>query len=1045
MRRFAAGVRQRALAGAGADSIAADATHGAAGPMSEDPEVPASLCATAVGEEPDPFGATRHEASAPLPTQDPGGLLPCGAQVGRYVVLAQLGQGGMGVVYAAYDPELGRKVALKLIAGEAAALAEDRLQREARAMAQLAHPNVVTVHDVGTLGRRLWIAMEFVDGTTLSEWTRERRRHWREVLAMFLAAGEGLVAAHRAGIVHRDFKPDNVMVGADGRARVMDFGLARAGATPPDDPPHGRTAPEDLQRSAAGLDAVTRVGAVLGTPRYMAPEQWAGAPIDARTDEFAFCMALWEALYGQPPMAGQTLAAQALAVTTGQFMPVPSGVRVPGWVRKACRRGLAVEPSQRFASMAELLAALRRDPAPRRRRIAAAALALLIAGGVWAGGELRAAKREAVCAAAGTGIDPIWNAATRTQLRSVMIDSGMVDAESTFEHTAPWFDQFVARWSTTASETCRDATITETLAPERAWQIVGCLDEARAEAGELVATLMSGEAKVLRSAASNAAQLSDPRRCGDDARLADHGSSLWSERAEVAELRRGLARTGVLRRTGKLGLAAATVAAIELRAAALAAPSVLATAQLEAGMIAEWRGEYVAARAEMEAAYYGAGAIGADALAATAAEWLCFVIGWDLGETEVALGWGKLAEMTLGRLQVPALDQRRARLDGDLGVVLLRHGDVEAAMARLHASIAIYEQLLGPDHPEVVSVLNSLATAHHQRGEYEKSLAIFERLVAIEVKNLGPKHSSVALSRGNVATVQLSLGRVDEARAGFTWAAQILERSRGPDHPDVALAMTNLAAAELAAGDEAQSLVHTRRALAIREKAFGPDSDLVAASLDDLGESQRAPDQLAAGLAAHRRALAIYERNHGPNHTALTASLRGIGDILVLQGAPDEARVYYQRALVIDEAEGSPSAARTLWGLGEVALARREYSEARALFARAVTIDEDHYGSEHPNLSPALLGRGEAELALGDAATAAALFERVLRLHELSSYSPAEAASARFALARALWAGAEDRPRALREARQARDELRATPSAGRELAKVEAWLADKGR
>ena len=236
--------------------------------MSGARDEPASLRATAPGELTlDPFSVTREGGGAvgPGPARE-AGLLPCGAQVGRYVVLARLGQGGMGVVYVAYDPELDRKVALKLIAGEAAALAEDRLQREARAMAQLAHPNVVTVHDVGTLAGRLWIAMEFVDGVTLSDWIRERRRGWREVLAMYLAAGEGLVAAHRAGIVHRDFKPDNVMVGADGRARVMDFGLARAGT-----PTIEVAAP--VSAGPASLGAVTHVGAVLGTPRYMAPEQ----------------------------------------------------------------------------------------------------------------------------------------------------------------------------------------------------------------------------------------------------------------------------------------------------------------------------------------------------------------------------------------------------------------------------------------------------------------------------------------------------------------------------------------------------------------------------------------------------------------------------------------------------------------------------------------------------------------------------------------------------------------------------------------------------
>ena len=1006
--------------------------------MSGAREEPASLRATAPGELTlDPFSVTREGGTAASqgPAREAGGLLPCGAQVGRYVVLAQLGQGGMGVVYAAYDPELDRKVALKLIAGETAALAEDRLQREARAMAQLAHPNVVTVHDVGTLAGRLWIAMEFVDGVTLSDWIRERRRGWREVLAMYLAAGEGLVAAHRAGIVHRDFKPDNVMVGADGRARVMDFGLARAGT-----PTIEVAAPAGPSPGPAGLGAVTHVGAVLGTPRYMAPEQWAGRTSDARTDEFAFCMALWEGLFGQPPMAGQTMAEQALAVTTGQFMPVPSGMRVPGWVRRACRRGLAVEPTQRWDSMTELLAALRRDPAPRRRRLAAAAGVLLAVGGVWGGAEVRAARRDAACTAAAGALDASWNPALRAQVEAAMLASGVERAAASFARAQPWLDRFAERWAETAGATCRAATIERTLEVEQAARIASCLDERRAEIDELVATLLRGEPSLVRPAAASASLLSDPRTCGDTTRLAGRGG--WTERDDVAELRRGLMRTGVLRRSGQLGPAAATAAAIELRAAALDAPLVLAWARLEVGLVANGRGDFVAARRHLEAAFYGAGAAAGDELAEHAAQWLLFLVGWELGETEVGLAWGRIAEMLLARLKVPALDRRRADVDGDTGVVLLRHGDVDGALARLRASVAVYEQLLGPDHPDVAPVLNNLAAAYHDRGEYDTSLAMLERLRAIEARTLGPESADVALTRGNIAALHQALGRIDEAREGFAWTAAILEKRRGPDHPDVAAALINLAGVESDGGAVDEALLHVRRALAIREKALGPDNDLVAAALDAVGGLEATLGQLPAALAAHRRALAIYERNHGPKHPELAIGLRGIGDALLKQGAVDEAHANFQRALALDETQPPPAAASSLYGLGDVALARRDYAAARELFMRAGAIVELHYGAEHPARNRALVGRGEAELGLGEVASATALFERALEVQAGKTLAPADDGAIRFALARALWAGVDARPRALREARAARDELRSTGARGRAtLAEIEAWLA----
>jgi tetratricopeptide (TPR) repeat protein/predicted Ser/Thr protein kinase len=1000
---------------------------------------PESLQATATDLGPDPFAATRHEAAAARPAPASAGLLPCGAQVGRYVILAQLGQGGMGVVYAAYDPELDRKVALKLLAGEAAAQAEDRLQREARAMAQLAHPNVVTVHDVGTLGGRLWIAMEFVDGVTLSDWTRQRRRGWREILAMFLLAGEGLVAAHRAGIVHRDFKPENVMVGADGRARVMDFGIARAGATlVPGEP----AASSELGTSAARLGALTQVGAVLGTPRYMAPEQWTGGTIDARTDEFAFCMALWEALFGHPPMAGQTMAEQALAVTTGQFMPAPAGARVPAWVRKACRRGLAVDAAQRFGSMGELLAALRRDPGPRRRALAGVSALVLLTAGVWAGSEVRAARAEAACVAAAEGLETTWNAGRRAEVEAAMQGSGNADAATFFARALPWFELFSQRWSDTAGATCRAATIERTLAPERAWQIAACLDDQRAELDEQIVTMIRSKPASLRMVASWASELSDPRTCSDPTRATYADTSVWAERS-VGEMRRGLARIRVLRRSGRLGLASGLVAAIEVRAAAIAAPLVLAEAQYEAGLVAAQRGEFVDARREFEAAFHGAGAVAADNLALEAAQWLCFLVGWEMGEPEVGLAWGRVAEMLLARMHVVPLDRRRAALDADIGVVLMRKDENEAALGRLQRSLATYEQIVGPDDPQIVTVINNLASAHFQRGDYEASLVMFERQRASEAKTLGPESVSVALTRGNIAGVQQALGRFDEARSGYASAATILEKAKGPEHPDVALALLNVAASEARAGAVDEALVHARRALAIREKAVGANNDLVAAALDVVADYEVMQDHLPVALAAHRRALAIYEANHGPQHPELTRSLHGVAEVLRKQGALDEAAVYLRRALAIDEKQPRPAAAESWFALAELALARREYAAAREWFARARVVVDAHYGRAHAGGPEALIGAGEAELGLGEEAAAASLFAAALAAG--MNPSPAEVAAARFGLARALWAGTTERPRALTEARKARDALRTLGARGSvALAEVERWLANKG-
>jgi serine/threonine protein kinase len=292
-----------------------------------------------------------------------------GTLVGRYVVLARLGAGGMGVVFAAYDPELSRKVALKLLhprlAADADAAARHdaraRLVREAQALARLSHPHIVAIHDVGEHRGSVWLAMEYVEGETLATWLQQRRRTWQEVLAVLTPAASGLAAAHAAGLVHRDIKPDNIIVGADGRVRVMDLGLARALGG--DEEPGARIdarinaeVPTAAAGDLAGLAArVTRVGAVMGTPAYMSPEQFRGLPVDARADIFAFCVTLWEALMGERPFAGDTLIELAASVLAGTVRPVPRDPharRVPGCHRAPpvrCSRPCPRRPRHRRA------------------------------------------------------------------------------------------------------------------------------------------------------------------------------------------------------------------------------------------------------------------------------------------------------------------------------------------------------------------------------------------------------------------------------------------------------------------------------------------------------------------------------------------------------------------------------------------------------------------------------------------------------------------------------------------------------------------------
>jgi serine/threonine protein kinase len=300
----------------------------------------------------------------------PTRTLTIGDRVGRYLVLSALGAGGMGVVFSAYDPQLDRKVALKLLRAGITYNTKDartRLRREAQAIAQLSHPNVVGVYDVGSTEEDdLYIAMEFVEGDTLTTWLKAYPRTWREILDVFLQAARGLMAAHSVGLLHRDFKPDNVLVGHDGRVRVTDFGLARSVMTPEEGLKH-------LPEVGALSVDLTATGTVLGTPRYMAPEQLTGPDIDARADQFSFCVALYEALYGTHPLPGAT-SVSMLDKGDAAIAP-PDNTKVPAYVARLVMRGLQRERQHRYPGMATLMNDLQ-PPAPRAtvRNLAFAAL-----------------------------------------------------------------------------------------------------------------------------------------------------------------------------------------------------------------------------------------------------------------------------------------------------------------------------------------------------------------------------------------------------------------------------------------------------------------------------------------------------------------------------------------------------------------------------------------------------------------------------------------------------------------------------------------------
>ncbi len=470
-----------------------------------------------------------------------------GARVGRYQVLGAVGRGGMGEVYAAYHPDLDRRIALKVVQGFDQRTGERRLRllREARAIARLSHPNVITVHDAGTFGDRVFIAMELISGRTIDEWLRDEPRTWQQILDVFVAAGRGLAAAHAAGIVHRDFKPQNVMIANDGAVRVMDFGLARLSEDDAAAP--AREAGED--EPALPIGDLTKTGAVVGTPAYMSPEQFRREAIDARSDQFNFCVALHEALFGsRPAVAAHADTDHARPETSKPSLPR----NVPGWLRAIVLRGAAPERDQRYPTMEGLLAALERGRRRLRRRgsLAAAALAVLVlAGGGWRlarGNRLACVlpkDRIAEAWAAGDPSDP-----RRQSIHRTFAASGRATAETSWERLSKVLDEYVTAWSTMYLQTCEATHVRGEQSAEVLDLRMTCLGDNLDQVRALTGELMTANDNALSHAVAAAQGLTPISRCAEIALLRSAVPLPRDERLlrEVQRLRRALAEAQTL-------------------------------------------------------------------------------------------------------------------------------------------------------------------------------------------------------------------------------------------------------------------------------------------------------------------------------------------------------------------------------------------------------------------------------------------------------------------------------------------------------------------
>ncbi|MDP2276068.1 MAG: tetratricopeptide repeat protein [Archangium sp.] len=734
----------------------------------------AAFSKTAVGSK---DGVPTRAEGHSLATHGSGLVLQRGATLGRYVMLEKLGAGGMGEVFGAYDPQLDRKVALKLLRGGALSAEEGkaRLLREAQAMARLQHPNVIAVHDVGLFGDRVFVAMEYVEGETLADWLRGHHP-WDEIVRIFRGAAEGLSAAHRAGLVHRDFKPDNVLLGADARPRVVDFGLARQSTSTPAAAPPELEVPENVGDSSLNVP-LTRDGAVMGTPGYMAPEQIAGLPTDARSDQFSFCVALWEGLFGNRPFSGATLKQHAQEIAAGRLTPVPSDTQVPDWVQDVLRRGLKANPAERWPEMDALIKALkpraRRNP---RRTLFVTGLVLFSIFGIGYGVWTR--QRLLVCGGTERRLTGVWDAPRKTKLREGFKATGLSYAEEAWASSERALDTWAAEWVVTSREVCEAARLRKVDSPEATELKTACLDERVQRLEALVALFEAPDHDVVNNAPTAARGLESAASCTTSAGMRRHFAADEKEQAADQLLHAKMAEARALFAAGKY---AAGAEKLKTGLSPAAPPSTQAEAYLLLARLELKRGENRLARQANLVATEQALKSGEAGLAARGLSRLYASEGYDESDAD-ADAWSRLASAAAAR--VPGDWEVQVELGRNDGFVDIRRKRFKPALADFERVLNLQQEHLGNEHPDVASTLNNLGIVLTHLGRYEEAVTRYDQSLRLHEKLEGSEHPNVAFASHNLAVALRRMGKALEARAAFERALQIRRKALGINHPE---------------------------------------------------------------------------------------------------------------------------------------------------------------------------------------------------------------------------------------------------------------------
>lgn len=771
----------------------------------------------------------------------------------------------MGEVYAAYDPELDRKVAVKRL--RAGGVHGRRLVSEARALARLSHENVIGVYDVGVSGEQVFLAMELVEGRDLGVWLADHRGDWHAICEVFAKAGRGLAAAHAAGLVHRDFKPANVVVGKRGAVKVVDFGLAVEGGN------HGGG----------------------GTPGYMAPETVHGGLIEARADIYSFCVSLFEALYGRRPFVGED--PQALQDAKRSGLQVPNA-KVPRGLQRLVEQGLAVDPDSRFASMDEVVRELERYPRRSRRNrwwtLAGALLSLVLAAWVWSGADSPAddGRRQ---------LDTVWSLQAKQQVRQVLVARG---GEASWRRVEPTLDEYTREWLRSYVE-ARQATEVRGEQSVALMDLrVGCLRARLSEFRALVDQLAKAKELAPQAAERAAQSLTPLDGCSDvDVLTATVRPPPAEVAQEVAALREQLDTAEALERLGHYNEGLELAESIAARARDIGYEPLVAEALFELGVLRRTTGDPTSAEKLVLASSELAERSEHKTIEALAAVEMLFLLGsYRTRFTEARL-WGWHARGAVLRKGVPAYI--KVGMLEVQGLVASQMGDYDTARTAYLAALELPER----GKLDRAVTLYNLAWLDVKTARIDEAQRHAERAYEL-AKAFEPRHPSVGRSLIQLGTIYLRLGDGSVAIDCLQQALTIVEQAYGPDDPFVARAHSGLGLALASVGRLAEGEFFLQRALSVLRR---DDDPAAAAALSGLGYvHRRAGDHVTAEWHV-RRGLELRQSQLGPDHAEVALALWETADELVCLNRCTEARDLLQRAADIYTRAGL---AQTSWATG---------------------------------------------------------------------------------------------------------------------------------